>query len=230
MADLRGVPMGGAGHRWPPFFTTTTYPLSERTDMAITAKLVKELRDQTAAGMMECKRALQETDGDIEAAIDLLRTRGAAKAAKRSDRSANEGTIGSYVHQGGRIAVVVELNCETDFVAKNEEFTKLARDIAMHIAAARPMAVSEADIPQDQIDRERAIYLEQAKAEGKPDNIRDKMVEGKLKKFFKENTLLGQPYIKDQDVTIGELVTQAAARTGEKIEVARFARLEVGGD
>jgi len=197
--------------------------------MAITAKLVKELRDRTAAGMMECKRALTEAEGDIEAAIDLLRTRGAAKAAKRSDRSANEGTIGSYVHQGGRIAVIVELNCETDFVAKNEEFLQLARDLAMHIAAARPLAVSESDIPQDEVEREKAIYLEQVKAEGKPEAIWDKIVTGKLQKFFKENTLLGQPFIKDSDQTVGELVTEASARTGEKIEVARFARLEVGG-
>jgi elongation factor Ts len=197
--------------------------------MAITAKLLKELRDRTAAGMMECKRALTEAEGDIEAAIDLLRTRGAAKAAKRSDRSANEGTIGSYVHQGGRIAVIVELNCETDFVAKNEEFLQLARDLAMHIAAARPLAVSESDIPQDEVEREKAIYLEQVKAEGKPEAIWDKIVTGKLQKFFKENTLLGQPFIKDSDQTVGELVTEASARTGEKIEVARFARLEVGG-
>lgn len=196
--------------------------------MAISAQDVKALRDRTGAGMMECKRALQETNGDLEAAVDLLRSRGAAKAAKRADKAANEGTIGSYVHFGGRIAVIVELNCETDFVANTDDFQALARDLAMHIAAVNPLAVSSEQIPADVVERERQVYMEQVKTEGKPEAIQEKIVDGKLRKFFEETTLLHQPYVKNPDQTVEALITSVAAKTGEKIEVARFARFEVG--
>jgi elongation factor Ts len=196
--------------------------------MSVSAKDVKELRDRTGAGMMDCKRALEDTNGDIEAAIDLLRSKGTAKAAKRAERSANEGTIGSYVHTGGRIAVIVELNCETDFVANTDEFQGLARDLAMHIAASSPLAVSEADIPAEVVERERAVYLEQVRNEGKPENIQEKIVEGKIRKFFEEATLLKQPFVKNPDQTIEQLIIDVSAKTGEKIEVARFVRYAVG--
>jgi elongation factor Ts len=196
--------------------------------MSVSAKEVKELRDRTGAGMMDCKKALTETNGDMEAAIDLLRSKGTAKAAKRAERSANEGTIGSYVHMGGRIAVIVELNCETDFVANTDAFQGLARDLAMHIAAASPVAVSETDVPSEVVERERAVYLEQVRNEGKPENIQEKIVEGKLRKFFEEVTLLKQPFVKNPDQTIEELIIEVSAKTGEKIEVARFARFAVG--
>jgi elongation factor Ts len=178
--------------------------------------------------MMDCKNALEETGGDVEAAIDLLRTRGAAKAAKRAAKAAENGTVAHYLHHGGRIGVMVELRCETDFVANTDDFQALARALAMHIAAARPMAVREEDIPQAVVDRERQIYLEQVRAEGKPEKIQDKIVEGKLRKFFEEATLLKQPWVKDPERTIENLVTELSAKTGEKVEVARFARFEVG--
>ncbi len=196
--------------------------------MSVSAKDVKALRDRTGAGMMDCKGALQETGGDLEAAIDLLRSKGAAKAAKRADRATNEGTVGFYLHHGGRIGVLVELNCETDFVANTDEFTRLAKDLAMHIAAARPIAVSPEDLSDDLVDRERQVYLEQVKAEGKPEAIRDKIVEGKMKKFYEEAALLRQKYVRDPDQTIEQLITQISSKTGEKIQVGRFARIEVG--
>jgi elongation factor Ts len=196
--------------------------------MSVSAKDVKELRDRTGAGMMDCKKALTETGGDMEAAIDLLRSKGEAKAAKRAERSANEGTVGSYIHHGGRIAVLVELNCETDFVANTDEFKGLARDLAMHIAASNPMSVSEADIPAEVVERERAVYLEQVRNEGKPENIQEKIVDGKIRKFFEEVTLMKQPFVKDPDKTIEKLVVEVSARTGEKINVARFVRFAVG--
>ena len=198
--------------------------------MSVSAKDVKALRDRTGAGMMDCKKALMETNGDIEAAIDLLRSRGEAKAAKRAEKSANEGTVGSYLHHGGRIAVLVEINCETDFVANTDEFQGLARDLAMHIAASNPLATSDKDIPGDVVERERQVYLEQVKNEGKPEHIAEKIVEGKLRKFFEESTLIKQPFVKNPDMTIEELITQVSAKTGEKIEVARFVRYEVGGE
>lgn len=200
--------------------------MSEAT--MISAKDVKQLRDATGAGMMDCKKALQETEGDLEKAIDLLRAKGAAKAAKRAEKSANEGVIGSYIHHDQKTAVIVELNCETDFVANTDDFRGLARDLAMHIASTAPLAVSSDEIPEDVVERERAVYLEQVKEEGKPENIAQKIVEGKLKKFFKESVLLDQPFVKDPDKTVGELITEVSSRTGEKIEVARFARLRVG--
>ena len=197
--------------------------------MKITAKLVKELRDRTGAGMMDCKKALQETGGEIEAAIDLLRSKGEARAAKRSGRKANEGTLASYIHHGGRIGVLVELNCETDFVANTDDFLSLARDLAMHVAAADPIAVTPADVEAAVVERERAVFQEQVAREGKPEHIRDRIVEGKLGKFFRERVLLEQAYIRDPDRSVGDLITEVSARTGEKIRVARFLRLQVGG-
>ncbi len=197
--------------------------------MAISAKQVKELRDLTGAGMMDCKKALQETDGDLDKAVDLLRSKGAAKAAKREGKSASEGTIGTYVHHSGKVGVMVELNCETDFVANTEDFQQLARDVAMHIAASGPIAVSSDEIPADEVERERAVYMAQVVEEGKPENIREKIVEGKLKKWFKDVALLEQPFVKEPDVTVAELVTRVSAKTGEKIEVSRFARFTIGG-
>jgi len=196
--------------------------------MSVSAKDVKALRDRTGAGMMDCKRALIETTGDIEAAIDLLRSKGAARAAKRAGKSANEGAIGSYVHFDKRTAVIVELNCETDFVAKTDDFQGLAKQIALHIASQAPISVSPEDIPEDVVTRERKVYEEQVKEQGKPDDIASKIVEGKLNKFFKETTLLAQPFVKNPDQTIGELITEISAKTGEKIEVARFQRFQVG--
>jgi elongation factor Ts len=196
--------------------------------MSISAKDVKALRDRTGAGMMDCKRALTEASGDIEAAIDSLRAKGASKAAKRAEKSANEGTIGSYVHFDHRTAVIVELNCETDFVAKTEDFQGLAKEIALHIASQAPISISPDEIPEDVVARERRVYEEQVKEEGKPDHIAAKIIDGKLNKFFKESTLMAQPFVKDPDKTIGELITEMSAKTGEKIEVARFMRFKVG--
>jgi elongation factor Ts len=196
--------------------------------MTISAKDVKTLRDRTGAGMMDCKKALVETDGDMEAAVDLLRTKGAAKAEKRSAKAANEGTIGSYLHFGNKVGVMVEVNCETDFVAKTDAFLALAKDLAMHIAAASPVAVHPEDIPADVVEREKAIFLEQIKNEGKPEHIAEKIVEGKLRKYFEENSLLKQAFVKDPDRSIEQLITDTSATTGEKIEVARFARFQVG--
>ncbi len=196
--------------------------------MAITAEQVKELRERTGAGMMECKRALEETGGDMEAAIDLLRSRGAAKAAKRAGREAREGAIGSYVHMGGKIGVLVEVNCETDFVARTEDFQTLVRDLAMHIAASNPLAVTAEEIPAEVVERERAIFREQVKNEGKPENLWDKIAEGKLKKFFQENALMQQAFVKDPEKTVEQLVTEVSARTGENIVVRRFVRFALG--
>ena len=196
--------------------------------MTIGAGQVKELRERTGAGMMECKKALEESKGDMEAAIDLLRARGAAKAAKRADRETREGTIGSYVHTNGKIGVLVEVQCETDFVSRNDAFQQLARDLAMQIAAANPLAIDESGIAADVIERERGVYLEQVKNEGKPANIHEKIVEGKLKKFYAENTLLQQPFVKNPDQTIQQLITEVSGKTGENIVVRRFARYVLG--
>jgi elongation factor Ts len=196
--------------------------------MAISAQQVKDLRDRTGAGMMDCKKALEETGGDLEKAIDLLRSKGAAKAAKRESKAANEGTIGTYVHHSGKVGVMVELNCETDFVANTDDFRQLARDLAMHIAAARPLAVSTDEISEEEVARERAVYESQVAEEGKPENIREKIVEGKIGKWFKEVALLEQPFVKDPDRTVANLITSVSAKTGEKIEVARFSRFAIG--
>jgi elongation factor Ts len=194
----------------------------------ISAKDVKELRDRTGAGMMECKNALSEAAGDMERAIDILRARGAAKAAKRAERETKEGAVGSYIHMGGKIGVLVEVGCETDFVARNDEFQRLVRDVAMHIAAAAPVAVRREDFPAELVERERAVYLEQTRESGKPEQIWNRIVDGKLEKFFAEQALLEQPYVKNPDVTVGQLITEVSARTGEKVEVRRFSRFALG--
>lgn len=196
--------------------------------MSISAQDVKTLRERTGAGMMECKGALSEAGGDMEKAIDILRAKGAAKAAKRAERETKEGVVGSYVHMGGRIGVLVEVGCETDFVARNDQFQGLVRDIAMHIAAAAPVAIRREDFPADLVERERAVYREQMKESGKPENIWDKIVDGKMEKFFAEQALLEQPFVKNPDVTVGQLVTEVSAKTGEKFEVRRFARFALG--
>lgn len=194
----------------------------------ITATQVKELRERTSAGMMECKRALQETEGDVDAAIEWLRKKGAASAEKRAGKSAREGLIESYIHHSGKIGVLLELNCETDFVARTDEFQELARDLAMQVAAADPIAVTREDVPADTVERERSIYLAQAQAEGKPDHIAEKIVEGRLRKFFEERTLLEQKYVKNPEITVADRVVESQAKLGEKIEVGRFARYETG--
>jgi elongation factor Ts len=196
--------------------------------MSISAKDVKVLRDRTGAGMMDCKKALIETNGNLEDAIDLMRASGAAKAAKRAEKVASEGTIGSYLHFDNRVASMVELNCETDFVANTDDFKALARDIALHIASQAPQGVSDSDIASEVLDRERKVYEEQVKEEGKPEHIAEKIVEGKMRKYFEENTLLAQPFVKNPDQTIAELVTEVSAKTGEKIEIARFVRMKIG--
>ncbi len=194
----------------------------------ISAGMVKELRERTGAGMMECKKALTETDGDMEKAIDALRTSGAAKAAKRAGREASEGVIGSYIHMGGKIGVLVEVNCETDFVARNEVFQSLVRDIAMHIAASNPLSVDETGIAPEILEREKAIFIEQVKSEGKPEKIWDKIVEGKMTKFLADNTLMDQPFVKNPDVTIRQLMVDASGKTGENLVIRRFTRFVVG--
>lgn len=194
----------------------------------ISAKDVKELRERTGAGMMECKGALSEANGDMEGAIDILRARGAAKAAKRADRETREGSIGSYIHMGGKIGVLLEVNCETDFVAKTDQFQQLIRDIAMHIAAANPAAVGRDQVPADVVERERGVYREQMRESGKPEQIWDKIVEGKLEKFYAESALLEQPFVKNPDLTVGQLITEVSSKTGEKIEVRRFTRFALG--
>ncbi len=194
----------------------------------ISAAKVKELRERTGAGMMECKNALTEANGDMEKAIDILRARGAAKAAKRAEREVKEGVVASYVHMGGKVAVLVEVNCETDFVSRNDAFQQLGRDLAMHIAAMSPLAISAEGISPDVIERERGVYAEQVKNEGKPEKMWDKIVEGKLNKFYKESTLLEQPFVKDPDRTVKELITEVAAKTGENIVVRRFVRYALG--
>ena len=196
----------------------------------ISAGMVKELRERTGAGMMECKKALEEAGGNMEAAIDHLRARGAAKAAKRAERETREGTIGSYVHTNGKIGVLVEVQCETDFVSRNETFQQLARDLAMHIAAAAPLALDSEGIPADVVERERAVYLEQVKQEGKPEKMQEKIVEGKLRKFYQESTLMDQVFVKDPagKQTIRQLVEEASLKTGEKVLVRRFVRYQLG--
>jgi elongation factor Ts len=194
----------------------------------IPAKLVAELRARTGAGIMDCKKALEETAGDLEKAVDVLRKKGAAKADKRAERVAAEGLIGHYVHHDGKQAVLVELNCETDFVARTDDFKTLARDLAMHIAAAKPIAVGVEDLPPETVARERAVYEAQVAEQKKPENIRAKIVDGMLKKFYEESVLLEQKFVKDDKRTVGELVKELSAKTGEKIAVRRFARMKIG--
>jgi len=194
----------------------------------ISASVVKELRERTGAGMMDCKNALVEADGDIEKAIEILRTKGLARAAKKAGRIASEGLVEAYIHLGGRIGVLVEVNCETDFVAKTEEFKTLCRDIAMQIAAARPEYVSREEVPQAVLEKEKEILRQQALNEGKPEKIIDRMVEGRIEKFYKENCLLEQEFIKNPDITIQQLLHEKIMKLGENIAVRRFARFEVG--
>lgn len=196
--------------------------------MAISAAQVKALRDRTGAGMLECKRALEEVDGNIEAAIDVLRAKGVAKAAKRAGKEAREGAVGSYVHMGGKIGVLVEVGCETDFVARTDDFQGLVRDLAMHIAAANPLALTPEEMPADVVERERAVFREQVRSEGKPEHLWDRIVEGKIKRFYQDNALTQQAYVKEPDKTIEQLVTEVSARTGEKIVVRRFCRFGLG--
>ncbi len=196
--------------------------------MSIDAKQVKTLRDKTGAGMMDCKKALVETNGDVEKAVDYLRKSGAAKAEKKGARATKEGMVYSYIHAGGRLGVLVELNCETDFVAKTEGFNELAHNIAMQIAATNPISLSKDDVPQDIVERERNIYSDQAKASGKPENIIEKMVDGRMKKYFSENCLLEQVYIKDPDKHVSDLLTETVATLGENISINRFVRFAIG--
>ncbi|MBN2207497.1 MAG: translation elongation factor Ts [Candidatus Aminicenantes bacterium] len=195
--------------------------------MDISADLVKELRQRTGIGMMECKAALQEAGGDIEKAIEVLRKKGYARAKDKMDRTASEGLVGSYIHTNGRIGVLVEVNCESDFVARNDEFKDLVKNIAMHIAAARPKYVASEEIPADVLEQEKAIIREQLKDTKKPPEILDKIVQGKLAKYFEEVCLLEQAYIRDDKVRIRELVASAVAKMGENIKVRRFARFEI---
>ncbi len=196
--------------------------------MAITAQMVKELRERTGAGMMECKKALEEAGGDMEKAAEILRKKGIAKAEKKASRSTKEGIIGAYIHMGGKIGVLVEVNCETDFVARTDEFQNLVKDIAMQIAAMNPKYVSREDVPEEVIEKEKAIYREQALASGKPEHVVDRIVEGKLNKFFEEVCLLEQTFIKDDSKKVKDIITEAIAKLGENIRVARFARFQVG--
>jgi elongation factor Ts len=196
--------------------------------MEITAQMVKQLRERTGAGMLDCKTALTETKGDLESAVDFLRKKGLAAAAKKAGRVTAEGAVGSYIHAGGKIGVLVEVNCETDFVARTEEFQELVRDIAMHIAAAEPRAVRREEVTQADLDRERAIFRDQALASGKPANIVDRIVDGKIEKYFSEFVLLEQPFVKNPDVTVGQLVSEKVAKIGENIQVRRFARFKLG--
>ena len=194
----------------------------------ITAAMVKELRERTGVGMMDCKNALVEAGGDMEKAIELLRTKGLAQAAKKASRLASEGLVSSYVHMGGRIGVLVEVNCETDFVAKTDEFKALCHDLAMQIAASKPEYVKREDVPQETIENEKRILRQLALNEGKPEKIVDKMVEGRIEKFYKENCLLEQPFIKDPDQTVQDLINDKIMKLGENITVRRFVRYEVG--
>ena len=196
--------------------------------MEITAALVKELREKTNAGMMDCKKALQDTGGDMEKAIDLLRQKGLAKALKRAGKEASEGMIHAYIHLGGRIGVLLEVNCETDFAAGSEDFVEFVKNVAMHIAASNPLGINPEDIPQEVVEREKAIYMAQAQESGKPANILEKMVEGKMRKYFEESTLLQQKYVKDPEKTIQDYLNELVAKIGEKIIIRRFARYQLG--
>ena len=196
--------------------------------MAVTADQVRELRERTGAGMMECKKALQESLGDFEKAIEALRKSGIARAASRAGRAASEGVVEAYIHPGNRVGVLIEVNCETDFVARTDEFRELTRNLAMQVAAAGAEFVRREDVPAERVERERAILKSQTEAQGKPAAILDKIVTGKLDKFFAEICLLEQPYIRDDKTTVGDLVRQASAKTGENIQVRRFARFRLG--
>ncbi len=196
--------------------------------MNISASLVKELREKTGVGMMDCKKALIETEGNIERAADLLRERGLAQAAKKAGRIASEGIVDSYIHMGGKIGVLVEVNCETDFVGKTDEFRSFVHDVAMHIAAAKPEYLNRDEVPAAVIEKEKEILRAQALNEGKPEKIIDKMVEGRIEKYYKDNCLLDQEFVRDTDKTISQLLTEKISQIGENISIRRFARFEMG--
>lgn len=194
--------------------------------MAIDASSVKELRERTSAGFLDCKNALEEANGDFEKAGEILRKKGLAKAMKKGSRGTPEGRVGSYIHTNGKVGVLIEVNCETDFVAKNDVFGDLVKDICMHIAATDPMAVSRETVPQEMIDRERKAYNEEFK--DKPDNVRDKIIDGKMESFYKEVCLINQPFVKDNDQTIEDLLKNAITKLGENVKISRFARFAIG--
>lgn len=196
--------------------------------MQVTASMVKELRERTGAPMLQCKNAIQEAEGSIDEAIQILRKKGLSAAAKKAGRTAAEGVVASYIHAGGKIGVLLEVNCETDFVGKSEDFQDLVRDIGMHIAAAEPRYVRREEVTDDILAREREVYRDQALASGKPEKIVDKIVEGKMEKFYAEAVLLEQPFVKDTDKTIQQLITEKVAKIGENIQVRRFARYKMG--
>ncbi len=194
----------------------------------ISAAMVKQLREKTGAGMMDCKNALSEVEGDIEKAIEFLRKKGLATAQKRAGRALSEGIIQSYIHMNGKLGVLVEVNCETDFVAKNEDFQEFAKNIAMHIAASNPLGITPEDVSEEIIEKEKEIYRAQALDMGKPENVTDKIVEGKLNKFYQESCLLNQPYVRDTDISIADLLNELIARIGENITIKRFVRYQIG--
>jgi elongation factor Ts len=196
--------------------------------MEISAGLVKELRERTGAGMMDCKKALEESAGNMDKAIEFLRIKGLSKAAKKADRATSEGLVHSYIHPGSRIGVLIEVNCETDFVARTDEFQALVRNLAMHIAAAAPLGVTREDIPQDLLAKEREVFRAQALEEGKPAAVVDKIVQGRIEKFFAEAALMDQVYVRDNDKKIRDIVNEAISKLGENIRVARFARFQLG--
>jgi elongation factor Ts len=198
--------------------------------MEITTQMVKELRQATGAGVLDCRKALEAADGDFDKAVTMLREKGLAAAAKKASREAKEGLIGNYVHPGAKMAAIIEVNCETDFVARTPEFQALVKDLAMQVVAARPRWLSPEDVPAEVIEQEKAIYRKQLEEEGKPEHIMDRIIEGKLKKFYDENCLLEQAFIKDPDIKIKDMVTNAVARLGENIRIRRFARFEVGAE
>jgi len=194
----------------------------------ITPQMVKELREKTGAGIMDCKKALQECQGDLEKAVESLRKKGLATAAKKASRATNEGLIHSYIHMGGKIGVLIEVNCETDFVARTEEFKELVHNLAMQVAASSPLYVSKEDVPEDALEKERRLYREQALEQGKPEKVIDRIVEGKLNKFYQEVCLLEQPFIREPEKTVSQLITEHIARLGENIRVKRFVRFQLG--
>ncbi len=194
----------------------------------IGAAMVKQLREKTGAGMMDCKKALTECEGDMDKAVDFLRKKGLATAAKRAGRTMSEGIVQSYIHMGGKIGVMVEVNCETDFVAKNDDFKEFAKNIAMHIAATNPLGIRPEDVPEEIVNKEKEIYREQALEMGKPEKMIDKIAEGKLNKFFKDNCLLNQPYVREPNMTISDLLTEMIGKIGENITIKRFARFQIG--
>jgi elongation factor Ts len=194
----------------------------------ISAAMVKQLRERTGAGMMDCKNALSEVNGDMDKAAEFLRKKGLATALKRAGRAMTEGTIQSYIHMTGKLGVMIEVNCETDFVAKNEDFQKFAKNIAMHIAASNPLGIIPEDVPEEIIEKEKEIYRAQALDMGKPENVLDKIVEGKLNKFYKDNCLLNQPYVREPDITIADLLNELIAKIGENITIKRFVRYQIG--